>query len=85
MYILWSPNHTLQYFFEAVLYLDASKRKEEKKNKKNSISQLLFTRPRLELHIKDCASHQSQAAVGVGGGVHGYKIIVTYAGLASEV
>lgn len=59
--------------------------KEKRGKKKNSILQLLFTRPRLELHIKDCASHQSQATVGVGGGVHGYKIIVRYAGLASEV
>lgn len=46
--------------------------------------QVLFTRPPLELHIKDCASHQSQAAVGVGSHVHGYKIIVTHAGLVSE-
>lgn len=41
----------------------------------------LFTQPHLELLIKD---HRSQAAVGVSGHVHGYKIIVTYAGLMSE-
>lgn len=57
---------------------------EKRKKNKNSILQSLFTRPHLELHIKDGASHQSQAAVGVGGHAHGYKIIVTYAGLMSE-
>lgn len=73
----------LAVFFRDSVVVGCIQKKKRNKNK-NRMLHFLFTQPHLEVLIKDGANHRSQAAVGVSGHVHGYKIIVTYTGLTSE-
>lgn len=54
--------------------------KKRGKKHQDSILGSLFPWPRLWLHIKDCASHQTQTTEGGSGRVHGYEPPCHYTG-----